>query len=185
MGLLHHVDTLYSGLGGYAGTGRRIDCGWTASLTGTWGARRWWRCKAFHRDMPPFRSCKLLTQIIQIFGITEVEIRLRQWSAPGQVTGTRFIVAGYWRSVVIMFSQRFSIKFHVAYVFSYSRNKQKHGVKRKKYISYDQFITQVRKTPILLELITYKSFYEILLIFKGTKKNICNCCVSLLYKRMT
>jgi len=40
MGLLHNVDTLYSGLGGYAGTGRRIDCGWTASLTGTWGARR-------------------------------------------------------------------------------------------------------------------------------------------------
>jgi len=40
MGLLHHIDTLYSGLGGNVGTGRRIDCGWTASLTSTWGAWR-------------------------------------------------------------------------------------------------------------------------------------------------
>lgn len=150
MGLLHHIDALYSGLSGNAGTGRRIDCRWTAPLTGTWSARRWWRCEAFHRDMPPFRCRELLTQIVQVLRITEVEIRLRQWPASDQIASSRFIVAGYWRSVVIVFSQRSRIKFHVAYILSYSKHKQEDGSISKKYISYRYFITWVPKTPILL-----------------------------------
>jgi len=105
MSLLHHVDALYSRLGGGSGTGRRIDCGWTASLTGSWCARRRRRCKALHRDMPPFRGRKLLAQIVQVLGIAEVEVGLRQRSASDQVAGSRFIVAGYRRSVVVVFSQ--------------------------------------------------------------------------------
>lgn len=118
MSFLHHVDALYSGLGGDGGAGRWIDCRWTASLTGTRSTRWRRRCKAFHRDVPPFRGRKLLTQIVQVLGIAEVKVGLRQRSVSDQVTGSRFIVAGYWRSVVIIFSQRFRVKFHVAYVFN-------------------------------------------------------------------
>jgi hypothetical protein len=57
---LHHVDTLYGGLGGDGGAGRRVDRGRTASLTGARGAGRRRRSQAVHRDMSPFRGRELL-----------------------------------------------------------------------------------------------------------------------------
>jgi len=95
MGLLHHVDALYGGLGGGGGAGRRIDCRWTAPLAGARRARRRRRCEALHRDMPPFRGRELLAQVVQVLGIAEVEVGLGQRPASDQVTGGRIIVAGH------------------------------------------------------------------------------------------
>lgn len=92
MGLLHHVDALYGGLGSGGGAGRRVDCGRTAPLAGARRARRRRRREALHRDMSPFRGRKLLAQVVQVLGVAEVEVRLGQRSASYQVTGCWFIV---------------------------------------------------------------------------------------------
>lgn len=91
MSLLHYVDTLYGGLGGNRRTGRRVDCGGTASLAGARGTRRRRRSEAFHCDMTPFSGREFLAQVVQVFGVAEIEVGLGQRSALDQLTVSRLI----------------------------------------------------------------------------------------------
>lgn len=141
MGLLHHVDALYGGLGGDGCAGRRVDRGRTASLTGARGARRRRRRQALHRDMSPFRGRELLAQIVQVLGVAEVEVGFGKRPAPGQVVVSR-LLAGHRRPMVVMFSQRSRIEFHVTHVIG-CKHSTNAKVKKKYAISILYFRTTI------------------------------------------
>lgn len=158
--LLHHVDALYGRLGGGCGARCRIDRGRTAPLTGARRARRRGRREALHRDVSPFRGRKLLAQIVQVFGVAEVEVGLGQRPAPRQVAGVRFI-AGHWRPMMVVFSQRFRIRFHVTHIVGCGG----HGKKKEKKINF-----KPRTVITVLLRLSSTILYVITIVIVGWKR---------------